>query len=113
MANEDDFPVKLTSDADCGAGALRWTGGVLALTTLALALLNAGAIANWSQELAPGPHTAKIMAAAETWKNATVRLGLDRPHASLHGEWKRAQSTRWPGEPVSELAEASPPRPPQ
>ena len=55
MADEDDFPVKLTPDSDGGASALRWTSGVLALTALALALLNAGAIANWSQELAPGP----------------------------------------------------------
>lgn len=97
MTDSHDFPVDLAPDPDIGAGALRWTASVLAFVTLALALLNAGAIANWSHELAPSPATAKLMAAADAWQGATARFGLDTPHAALHQGWKHAQSARWPG----------------
>lgn len=96
MTDSHDFPVDLSPDPDGGAGALRWTSGVLALTTVALALLNAGAIAGWAEELRPSPTTAKVMAAADAWKGVTARLGLDTPHARLHHSWKRAEAMRWP-----------------
>ena len=102
MNDDHDFPVELTPDPDGGAGALRWTAGVLALTALALAMLNAGSIANWSHELSPSPGTAKVMAAADAWQGATVRFGLDAPHAGMHRVWKRAESMRWPGEGPAE-----------
>ncbi|MCW3848864.1 hypothetical protein OF829_16630 [Sphingomonas sp. LB-2] len=95
MTDGEDFPVELSADPDGGAGALRWTVLVLAITTLALALLNAEAIANWSHELSPSPGTAHVMAAADAWKDTTVRIGADTPHARLHRAWKRAEAMRW------------------
>ena len=92
MTDSHDFPVDLPGDLDCGEGALRWTARLLTVTTFALALLNADAIASWTNELPPSPTTARVMAVADSWNDATARLGLNRPHAELHRLWKRAQS---------------------
>ena len=97
MTDSHDFPVDLPADPDGGAGALRWTARILTLTTAALALLNAAAIADWTHELSPSPGTAKLMAAADAWQGATARFGFDQPHAKLHHAWKHAESTRWQG----------------
>ena len=97
MPNDHDFPVALAPDPDGGAGALCWTAGILVITTLALALLNAGAIANWAQELPASPATAKLVGAAEAWQGTTTALGLETPHATLHGAWRQAESARWTG----------------
>lgn len=100
MTEDHDFPVDLPADPDGGTGALRWTSGILIATTLALAVLNASAIASWSHDLPPSPGTAKVMAIADAWQDKTARLGFDRPHAKLHKVWKRAQSSQWPKPPL-------------
>lgn len=102
MIDSRDFPTELPGDPDGGAGALRWTSGVIALAAFALALLNPDAIAIWTQELTPGPRTAPLVAAADAWKAATNRIGLDAPHAGLHRAWRDGEAARWPGAPSGE-----------
>ena len=98
MIDSHEFPTELPADPEGGAGALRWTAGVIALTAFALALFNAEVIADWTQDLSPGPRTARVMTAADGWKAATARLGLDAPHAGLHRVWKRAEALAWRGD---------------
>lgn len=107
MTDSHDFPVDLPADPDGGEGALRWTAGILTIATLALALLNAEAIAGWTHDLPPSPGTARVMTAADAWHDATGRLGFGAAHAGLHQLWKRAQASRWPGD--SCCAEPQPP----
>lgn len=94
MVEEQDFPTALADEAD--AAPLRWTAGVVALTALALALFNAGAIAAWTEDLVPGPGTTRAVIAAEHWKDTTARIGLGTPYTALHHLWKRSESARWP-----------------
>lgn len=97
MTDSHDFPVDIAPVPGDEAGALRWTTVTLALCTLALALLNAGAISGWTQDLPPSPRTAKLMAAADAWHDLTAAAGLDQPHAKLHHVWTRAEAAPWPG----------------
>ncbi|MBO9713296.1 hypothetical protein [Sphingomonas sp.] len=98
MIDAEDFPTELPADPDGGASAMRWTTGVIGLATAALALLNAGAIASWSEDLSPSPGTAKVMTAADGWQAAMTGLRLDAPHGELHRAWKQAESARWSGD---------------
>ena len=102
MTDNHDFPTDFAAGPAGEAGALRWTSAVLALTALALAVLNAGAIAGWAEDLPASPGTARVMAAADAWQTETAQLGLDAAHAGLHSGWKRAQAMPWPadGEPA-------------
>jgi hypothetical protein len=96
MTSSDDFPAEFPSDPQGSAKALRWTTEVLALTALALAVLNPEAIVNWTEDLPAAPSTAKAMAAADAWHNQSAALGLDSPRKVFHHAWKRAQTARWP-----------------
>lgn len=95
MSDAHDFPARLPAGSDDSAGALRWTCGVLALSTLALALLNAQAIVNWTGELPATPGTARVMVAADAWKARTADLRLDVAQEGLRRAWKRAEAVRW------------------
>jgi hypothetical protein len=95
MIESHDFPARFPAEPERGADPLRWTIGILAPTALALALLNAAAIADWTAELPADPRTAKVMAAADAWNATTAELGLDTPRKHLHRTWKRAEAMRW------------------
>jgi hypothetical protein len=90
-----DFPADFPGEPEGGADPLRWTIAILVLTALALAALNAEAIANWTEELPADPRTAEALAAADAWNARTTELGLDAPQKALHRAWKRAQAVRW------------------
>jgi len=105
--NSHDFPAEFPADPASGADALRWTIRVLVPTALALALLNAAAIVNWTRELPVSPGTAKAMTAADAWSAATAELGLDAPRKALHRAWKRAAAMRWSEADGSEQGSAT------
>jgi hypothetical protein len=96
MTDSDNFPARFPAEPGIGAEPLRWTVGILAPTALALAMLNAEAIANWVAELPAEPGTAKALAAADAWNARTAELGLDAPRKHLHRAWKRAEAMEWP-----------------
>ena len=95
MTNDHDFPAEFPAELESDAESLRWTIAILALTALALAVLNAEAIVNWTQELPAGPRTARALTAADAWNARTTELGLDAPQEGLHRAWKRAEAMRW------------------
>ena len=96
MTESDDFPARFADDPASGSDPLCWTIAILAPTALALALLNAEAIASWSAELPADPRTAEVLAAADAWNARTAELGLDAPRKQLHRAWRRAEALRWP-----------------
>jgi len=69
LAEEDDAALQT------GWG---WIWGVLASSSVALALFNAHAVRNWAEQLPPNAMTAPIVAAAEHWYDTADRLGLNR-----------------------------------
>jgi hypothetical protein len=86
-----EFPTDLGEDAE--PGALRWTATVIAVSAGLLALLNAQALTGWADELAPGPVSVKLVAAANAWEDMTGSLGV--PHARLHKAWKQVERVDW------------------
>jgi len=91
----DHFPADFPPDPEGTPDPLRWTTRVIALTALALALLNAAALASWIQDLPAAPSTARAMAAADAWHAGTTKLGLDAPRNQLHSAWQKAEAARW------------------
>lgn len=85
LAEEDDAALQT------GWG---WIWGVLASSSVALALFNAHAVRNWAEQLPPNAMTAPIVAAAEHWYDTADRLGLnrmvdgaERAAKVLRGDW--------------------------
>ena len=93
MVEDQDFPTQFADEAE--SGPLRWAASVIALTAVALALFNAGAMAAWTEDMAPGPYTTYAVVAAESWKSTTARLGFAVAYTDLHQMWKRLESARW------------------
>ena len=93
----DHFPADFPPDPTGTPDPLRWTTRVIALSALALSLLNAAALASWIQDLPAAPGTARAIAAADAWQAGTTQLGLDTPRAALRGAWQRAEGAQWQG----------------
>jgi hypothetical protein len=99
-----EFPTDLAEEA-APQGALRWTIGVIATTTVALALTNAGTVSGWAASFDPQPAVIALVHAADGWDEATARLGLGAPHARMHKAWKHMEQAHWSGGgPVVEQA---------
>ncbi|HEY6816149.1 MAG TPA: hypothetical protein VI168_11460 [Croceibacterium sp.] len=96
MTDSHDFPAEFPADPAGSGDALVWTAGVIVASALALALFNASAIANWTQDLPAGPRTARAIATAEAWNAETTEIGLDAPYQRVRHAWKRAKATPWP-----------------
>jgi hypothetical protein len=103
MIDAYEFPTEMPDDV--APGALRWTATIIGLTTALLALFNAQAITGWVEDLTPGPSTVKLVAAANSWEEATASAGLGKGHARLHKAWTRVERTRWSGEDEVQLAQ--------
>lgn len=97
LADSYEFPTDLPADVDGGAGALRWTAGVVVLATVLLALTNAQSIRSWTEELPPGPRVLQLVEAANGWEAGTAGLGW--PRARLHRLWRGMEEVRWTGRP--------------
>ena len=104
MSDLYEFPADLPDQGDDGRATLQWTGGVIALTTLGLALLNPTAISGWLDDLPPGPATVRLTAIGENWAETADRIGLAAGHARLHAAWKSAERTDWRGRQPVEMA---------
>lgn len=90
-----EYPTDLPAGEQDSAGALRWTIGVIAITSVLLALTNAGAVSGWAGSFDPQPHVMPLVRAADRWDAATRRLGLATPHARMHAVWRDAEKARW------------------
>ena len=91
-------PVDLAGDLPGVGRPLRWASEIVATASLTLLLLNAGTVAGWANELAPGPVTEPAIVAAERWHELTRGVGLDRPVEAMRARWREAQAARFAGQ---------------
>ena len=92
-------PVDLPEPAVPLEHPLRWTSTVIGVATVTLALLNAHALRGWTYDLPPGAASARAVDAAETWHDATGRVGLDRPGAAVRERWQQMKALRFESQP--------------
>lgn len=104
MSDLYEFPVDLPDQGDDGRATLKWTAGVIVLTTFGLALFNPAAISGWVDDLPPGPATMHLVAMSESWAATADHIGLAAGHARLHAVWKTAERTDWKGRQPVEMA---------
>lgn len=105
MPAAQQFPVDLPGRLIGQEHALGWTGTILAIATLSLAVTNAVSIDSWSADLPPSAGVARIVDNADRWRAAMDRAGLGTPRATLHRAWKHLEEARWPGQQEVQLAE--------
>ncbi|HEY0011262.1 MAG TPA: hypothetical protein VGB79_00245 [Allosphingosinicella sp.] len=98
-------PVDLPGDVSEGT-SLRWCVQIVALIAALLAILNTTAIRSWASELAPGPLTEPVIAAADRLYAAASGLRLTTPVETMHGWWEGARAVRFA--PRKEKAPARP-----
>lgn len=73
-----ESPIDLAQEHDATLqDGWRWAWGVLISSSLALALFNSHAIANWADQLPPNDFTAPIVMAADAWHDKAGQLGLN------------------------------------
>lgn len=96
-----ESPVDLPDPSQELPAPLRWTTEVIVAATLVLALFNANAIRGWAYQLDSNDFTARVVAAAEGWHDATDALGLNRPVAATRAGWQSVKERRFgqPAEP--------------
>lgn len=94
MPKETPSPVDLP-DEPVDAPGLGWAAGVIAVASLLLLLLNAVSLRDWANDLTPGPAQAKLSEAADGWLRFTEAVGVGRPRAWLHDQWKKAEAARF------------------
>ena len=93
--HEFDSPVDLAGGTGGDAHPLRWATIVIATASLFLFATNAIAIRQWIDEQTPGPIQARVQALAMSWEAFTMEIGVGRPRAALHAQWKAAQAARF------------------
>jgi hypothetical protein len=105
MSAAQQFPVDLPGRLIGQENALGWTGIVLGIATLSLALTNAVSIDSWSADLPPSAGVARIVDNADRWRAAMDGAGLGTPRATLHRAWKQLEEAGWPGQQKDQVAE--------
>ena len=93
--HEFESPVDLGGGPAEDGHALRWVTIVIATASLFLLVANAVSIRQWIDEQTPGPLQARAQAIAMAWEAFTDRIGVGKPRAALHEEWKAAQAARF------------------
>lgn len=95
MADQFDSPVDVEAEDDARPGLAQLAVAV-ALAVVALALMNAHALAAWADGLTPSARTAPVVALSHDLADAT--RSLDGPRAALKAGWDRAKAARWAGQ---------------
>ena len=93
-AEAPQSPVDLPGHAEEGT-CLRWCVQIVTVMAALLALLNTTAIRSWASELAPGPVTEPVIAAADRLYEAASGLRLTAPVETMHGWWEGARAVRF------------------
>lgn len=107
MPRETPSPIDLP-DEPLEAPGLGWAAGVIAIASLLLLAINAVALRDWANDLTPSPVQAKLADAAEGWFEFTEAIGIGKPRAWLHDQWKKAENARFGGAAVDESAPPAP-----
>lgn len=86
-----------------------WTTTSIGLAVVLLALFEGRAMADWANDLPPGPVAAALQPPVHGWANRTARAHLDAPAAWLRQRWKAAQKARFGSEAPGEAGTADAP----
>ena len=73
----------------------RWTGRVIIIATVALAVFNAASITSWATTLPPNWATETIRLVANVWSDRLAQLGLDQPRAVVRKAYEAQKAKRW------------------
>ena len=101
MPRETPSPIDLPAEPVAAPG-LGWTTGVIAIASLLLLATNAVSLRDWANDLTPSPAQATLAEATQGWLDFTEAVGVGRPRAWLHDQWKKAENARFGGEARSE-----------
>jgi hypothetical protein len=94
MPRETPSPIDLPAEP-VGAPGLGWTTGVIAIASLLLLATNAVSLRDWANDLTPGPAQAQLAEATQGWLDFTEAVGVGKPRAWLHDQWKKAENARF------------------
>lgn len=86
-----------------------WTTTSLVVAAVLLALSEGPAMADWVDDLPPGPVAAALQPPVHAWATLTTRAHLDAPAAWLRQRWKAAQGARFGTEEPGEAGAAAAP----
>ena len=101
MADRFDSPVDVDAD-EVGLSGLGLMATAVVFALVTVALLNAHALAEWSDTLEPGARSARIGAIAHDLADRTAERGLDGPRAALNAQWQQVKAARWPNQDAPE-----------
>ncbi|QJU58095.1 hypothetical protein HL653_10045 [Sphingomonas sp. AP4-R1] len=107
MPRETPSPIDLPDDP-VEAPGLGWTAGVIAIASLLLLAINAVALRDWANDLTPSPVQAQLADATQGWLDVTEAVGIGKPRAWLHDQWKKAENARFGGAAPDEGAPPAP-----
>lgn len=94
MADRFDSPVDVDAE-EAGLSGLGLMATAVLLALVTLVLLNAHALAAWSDTLEPGARSAHVGAIAHGLADKMAERGLDGPRAALNAQWKQVKAARW------------------
>lgn len=73
----------------------RWTGRIIIIATVALAVFNAASITSWASTLPPNWGTETIRLVARVWDDRLAQMGLDQPRAVVRKAYEAQKAKRW------------------
>ena len=73
----------------------RWTGRIIIIATVALAVFNAASITSWASTLPPNWGTETIRLVARVWDERLAQMGLDQPRAVVRKAYEAQKAKRW------------------
>jgi len=94
VPRETPSPIDLPAEP-VDAPGLGWTAGVMAIAVLFLLALNAVSLRDWAADLTPSPAQARLAEATESWLGFTEAVGVGKPRAWLHDQWKKAENAHF------------------
>lgn len=73
----------------------RWTGRVIIIAAVALAVFNSASITSWASTLPPNWATETIRLVAGVWDERLAQMGLDQPRAVVRQAYEAQKAKRW------------------
>jgi hypothetical protein len=73
----------------------RWTGRIIIIATVALAVFNSASITSWASTLPPNWGTETIRLVARVWDERLAQMGLDQPRAVVRKAYEAQKAKRW------------------
>ena len=93
MPHDATSPVDLPDPED--RRGLAWTAIAMAIAGLILLAMNLVSLQDWIDDQPPGPLQARAAEIVDQGVVLADRIGLGRPRAVLHDQWKRAEAARF------------------